>query len=124
VAFSPDGKWLVTASWDRTARVWNADGTGEPLVLRGHAGAVYSAAFGPDGKRIVTASWDKTAWVWTDLTELRGADDPKLWRRTNDGISIERRIELLSVSEAAARADQQACQRRVEAARAAAAGPR
>ncbi len=35
-AFSPDGKRIVTASWDKTARVWNADGTGEPLVLRGH----------------------------------------------------------------------------------------
>jgi len=62
--FSPDGKHIVTASIDRTARVWNADGSGQPLVLRGHQDAVSSAAFSPDGKRVVTASWDKTARVW------------------------------------------------------------
>ncbi|WP_437669910.1 nSTAND1 domain-containing NTPase [Sorangium sp. So ce131] len=63
-AYSPDGKRIVTASWDKTARVWNADGTGEPLILRGHESYVFSAAFSPDGKRIVTASFDTTARVW------------------------------------------------------------
>ncbi|AUX40495.1 uncharacterized protein SOCE26_018960 [Sorangium cellulosum] len=63
-AFSPDGRRIVTASLDNTARVWNADGTGEPLILRGHEEVVYSAAFSPDGRRIVTASWDRTARVW------------------------------------------------------------
>jgi WD40 repeat protein len=64
-AFSPDGKRIVTASWDNTARLWEAD-TGKPIgePLTGHAGPVWSAAFSPDGKRIVTASWDKTARLW------------------------------------------------------------
>jgi hypothetical protein len=44
--------------------VWNADGSGEPLVLAGHEGLVWSAAFSPDGTRIVTASADWTARVW------------------------------------------------------------
>ncbi|MEZ4310958.1 MAG: protein kinase [Polyangiaceae bacterium] len=64
-AWSPDGKRIVTASWDRTARVWNADGTGEPLVLTGHQDVVACAAWSPDGKRIVTASRDRTARVWS-----------------------------------------------------------
>ena len=35
-AFSPDGKRIVTASWDKTARVWDA-ATGKPIgELRGH----------------------------------------------------------------------------------------
>src|SRR5215813_1843417 len=62
--FSPDGTRVVTASWDRTARVWRADGTGEPVVLKGHESIVMSAAFSPDGTRVVTASVDKTARVW------------------------------------------------------------
>ena len=64
-AFSPDGKRIVTAADDKTARVWNADGTGTPVILRGHTDVVNSAAFSPDGPRIVTASDDKTARIWT-----------------------------------------------------------
>src|SRR5215203_2522070 len=50
--FSPDGTRIVTASYDNTARVWMADGSGEPLVLR-HEDGVFSAGFSPDGTRIV-----------------------------------------------------------------------
>jgi WD40 repeat protein/serine/threonine protein kinase len=63
-AFSRDGKYVVTASGDGTARVWSADGSGQPLVLAGHRDAVWSATFSPDGKRVVTASGDNTARVW------------------------------------------------------------
>ncbi|WP_437958415.1 protein kinase [Sorangium sp. So ce119] len=79
-AYSPDGKRIVTASYDKTARVWNADGTGGPLVLRGHEDGVESAVFSPDGERIVTASLDKTARVWNadgtgEPLVLRGHED-------------------------------------------------
>ena len=63
-SFSPDGKRVVTASSDKTARVWDADTgkpVGEPMT---HGEAVLSASFSPDGKRVVTASEDKTARVW------------------------------------------------------------
>ena len=67
-AFSPDGQRIVTASDDKTARVWDA-ATGQPLAsLQGHTDGVRSAAFSPDGKRIVTASADKTARVWDVAT--------------------------------------------------------
>jgi WD40 repeat protein len=63
-AFSPDGSRIVTASGDKTARIWDAASAKEIAVLRGHDIAVYSAAFSPDGSRIVTASEDKTARIW------------------------------------------------------------
>ena len=64
-AFSPDGKRIVTASEDKTARLWDAE-TGKPIgePLKGHEDRCVSAAFSPDGKRIVTASEDKTARLW------------------------------------------------------------
>src|SRR5262249_51323678 len=63
--FSPDGKRIVTASWDKTARLWDAE-TGKPIgePLKGHTDFVPRAAFSPDGKRIVTASYDETARLW------------------------------------------------------------
>ncbi len=63
-SFSPDGSRIVTASQDKTAKVWDAKSGAEVLTLKGHTGAVHSASFSPDGSRIVTGSDDKTAKVW------------------------------------------------------------
>jgi WD40 repeat protein len=64
VAFSPDGRFVVTASADSTARVWDAV-TGATLgELRGHGKSVNTASFSPDGKFIVTASDDATVRLW------------------------------------------------------------
>jgi hypothetical protein len=64
VSFSPDGKRVVTASSDRTARLWDAETGTEIAVLQAHTDLVNSAAFSPDGKRVVTASSDQTARLW------------------------------------------------------------
>src|SRR5215471_17350759 len=75
--FSPDGKRVVTASADNTARIWDADSGKEIALLQGHTDTVGSAGFSPDGKRAVTASADNTARIWDadsgeEITLLKG----------------------------------------------------
>jgi WD40 repeat protein len=76
-AFSPEGRRVVTASLDTTARVWDAQ-TGQPITgpLK-HNGWVVDAAFSPEGRRVVTASYDTTARVWDLPSDDRPAED---WR--------------------------------------------
>ena len=57
MAFSADGKRIVSGSDDKTVKVWDADTGQETLTLKGHAGVCHSVAFSPDGKRIVSGSW-------------------------------------------------------------------
>lgn len=76
--YSPDSKMIATASFDNTAKLWNADGK-ELKTLTGHKKAVVDISFSPDGKTIATASKDKTVKLWNQegkpLRTLKGHDD-------------------------------------------------
>ncbi len=64
ISLSPDGQTVLTASSDRTIRLWDVD-TGTPLAtLRGHRLAVSGATFSPDGQRVSSASLDRTVRIW------------------------------------------------------------
>ncbi len=64
VAFSPDGKYLVTSSWDGIVRLWDVASGKEVRQFLGHSGSVFGAAFSPDGKYILSSGTDRTVRLW------------------------------------------------------------
>jgi WD40 repeat protein len=73
VAFSPDGKLLVSASEDRTAVVWDV-ATGQSLAtLRGHRAVLKRLAFSPDGGRLATGGEDGLVVIW-DVSRFQEVD--------------------------------------------------
>ena len=70
-SFSAQGRTIVTASNDGTARLWDA-AKGAPIdVLKHSEKAVSYAAISPDGRRIVTTSRDGSARLWRSFASTR-----------------------------------------------------
>jgi eukaryotic-like serine/threonine-protein kinase len=68
VAFAPDGRTVLSASWDNTLKIWSA-ASGECLhTLTGHDNDIYAAAFSPDGTLIASAGMDGTVRIWSAAT--------------------------------------------------------
>src|SRR5262249_48265015 len=69
----PNEQFVLTGSWDSTARLWDAATGKETRRFEGHTAAIHSAAFSPDGRFVLTGGDDKTARLWDAKTgqELR-----------------------------------------------------
>jgi WD40 repeat protein len=77
MAFSPDGRWIASGSWDGTVRLWDA-ATGEPCATLPHPGVVPSLAFSPDGQWLLTSSSaDNRLRIW-DVATARVHKEIKL----------------------------------------------
>jgi eukaryotic-like serine/threonine-protein kinase len=106
-AWSPDGRWLVTAGWDGDVIVWNPD-TGERALpaLRGHFAGVPALTFSADSRTLVTHGAERTVRFWnlptgTEVLTLHDAVAPwncpispdgrtMVWRRVDSAIQVER----------------------------------
>jgi len=88
VAWSPDGKWLATASDDRLVRIVDATtgkvvhtlGSTTELPDLGHSEVVFAVAWSPSGEQVASASQDGTVRLWNAksgarIAVLRGHED-------------------------------------------------
>lgn len=73
INYSRDGKYIVTASDDFTAKIWDI-ASGKMLRSLNTGSEVWYAVFSPDGKTVATASLDKAIIVWDRLTGERLLD--------------------------------------------------
>ena len=64
MAFSPDGKRLASAGYDKMVKVWDTTTGQETVTIRGHTARIYSVAFSANGNRLASASEDSTVKVW------------------------------------------------------------
>jgi WD40 repeat protein len=80
VAYSPDGRQVLSCGADKTIRLWDVATGNELRRMTGHTNSVYRVKFSPDGRRALSCSADKTVRLWDleigrELRCLRGHRD-------------------------------------------------
>src|SRR4028119_1707473 len=68
VAIAPDGLTAISASWDKTLKIWDTETGTEVRTLIGHTNRVQAVAIAPDGKTAISSSYDNTLKIWDTET--------------------------------------------------------
>jgi guanine nucleotide-binding protein subunit beta-2-like 1 protein len=71
VVLSSDGQFALSASWDKTMRLWDLNTGVTARTFQGHTKDVFSVAFSGDNRQIVSGSRDKTIKLWNTLAECK-----------------------------------------------------
>lgn len=96
VVWSPDGKFLVSASRDSTLRVWDSStGTQIGSELKGQSAPLYCLTFSPDGRTVVSGGEDHTIHVWDVLIATTGdviqaVEDDEDWQDEDDQLQAQK----------------------------------
>ncbi|ANB14345.1 Rsa4p [Sugiyamaella lignohabitans] len=76
VAFSPDGRYIASASFDNSIKLWDGRDGKFISTFRGHVAAVYQCAWSSDCRLLVSSSKDTTLKVWDVRTKKLQSDLP------------------------------------------------
>ena len=83
LSFSPDGRYVVSGSWDTTLRLWDVKKSKCISIFKGHIRGVTCLSFSPDGRYVVSGSLDKTLRLW----DVEKAKCIRVFEGHTDGIS-------------------------------------
>lgn len=80
VAFGPANTFVVTGSFDKTLKIWDAKSGKETKTLTGHQGLVLAVSVTPDGSHVTSGGADNKAKVWNSKTgkSIRDLNHPEL----------------------------------------------